>query len=80
MRCPRRCTDAQIVGILRDYQGGVMAKEVIGRHRNSIDTCLGWKRMHACRVVAEVHGLNTLKDENRWLKRIVDDHRLNYWP
>lgn len=77
MKATRKYTDEQIVAILQEHQGGVIAKEVIRRHGISLDTFYRWKRQYSGMSKAELQRLKGLEDENRRLKRMVADQALN---
>jgi putative transposase len=73
MTVPWKYTDDQIVAIPQEHAGGVTAKEVVRRHRISLDTFYRWERKCRAMGKAEVQRLKALEDENRRLKRIVAD-------
>lgn len=69
--------DDQVVAILQEHADGVMAKEIIRRHRISLGTLYRWKLKYTGLGKAEFQRLKALEDENRRLKGIVADLTLN---
>lgn len=68
-----RFSEQQIVGILREAQGGSAVKVVCARHNISVQTCYGWKRKYGGMDVSEARRLRALEEENARLKRLVAD-------
>jgi putative transposase len=72
-----RFTEAQIVGILKEQEGGQATKDVCCRHGISETTFYKWKAKFGGMEVSDVAKMRTLEDENRRLKRIVADQALH---
>ena len=63
----------QIIGVLRETQGGATVKEVCARHNIGEQTYYGWKRKYGDMEVDEARRLKGLEEENQRLKRLVAD-------
>jgi len=72
-----RFTEAQIVGILKEQEGGQATKDVCRRHGISETTFYKWKAKFGGMEVSDVAKMRALEDENRRLKRIVADQALH---
>ena len=68
-----RFSEQQIVGILREAQGGSGVKAVCAWHNVSVQTYYGWKRKYGGMQVDELRQARALAEENGRLKRIVAD-------
>ena len=68
-----RFSEQQIVGILREAQGGSGVKVVCARHNISVQTYYGWKRKYGGMDVSEARRMKVMEEENGRLKRIVAD-------
>ncbi len=66
-----RFSEQQIVGILREAQGGSGVKVVCARHNISVQTYYGWKRKYGGMDVSEARRLKAMEEENGRLKRLV---------
>ena len=73
----RRYTDEQIIGILKEHEAGVPAKELCRKHGMSDATFYKWKAKFSGMEVNEARRLRDLEDENRRLKRLVADLSLD---
>ena len=73
----RRFTDEQIIGVLKEHEAGVRAKELCRKHGMSDATCYKWKAKFSGMEVNEARRLRDLEDENRKLKRLVADLSLD---
>ena len=67
----RRFTDEQIIGVLKEHEAGVRAKELCRKHGMSDATFYKWKAKFSGMEVNEARRLRDLEDENRKLKRLV---------
>ena len=67
----RRYTDEQIIGILKEHEAGVTAKELCRKHGMSDATFYKWKAKFSGMEVNEARRLRDLEDENRRLKKLV---------
>ena len=68
-----RFTEEQVVGILREAQGGASIKAVCAKHNISEPTYYAWKRKYGGMEVSEARRLRGLEEENMRLKRLVAD-------
>ena len=68
-----RFSAEQIIGILREADGGQSAEAVCARHNVSRATFYGWKRKFGGMEVDEARRLRSLEEENGRLKRLVAD-------
>jgi putative transposase len=66
-------TVEQIIGILREAQGGNGVSETARRHNVSANTIYKWRRTYGDMEVAEARRLKQLAEENARLKRVVAD-------
>lgn len=66
-----RFTVEQIIGILREAEGGSTVKEVCARHNISDQTYYGWKRKYGNMELSDARRLKSLEEENGRLKRLV---------
>ena len=67
----------QIIGILKQYQGGRSAKELCRQYGFSDQTLKRWKAKYKGMHVEEAKRLKTLEDENRRLKHVVAELSLD---
>ena len=63
----------QIIGILRESEGGSTVKAVCAKHNIAEQTYYGWKRKYGGMEVDEARRLRGLEEENGRLKRLVAD-------
>ena len=73
----RRFTDEQIIGILKEHEAGITAKDLCRKHGMSDATFYKWKAKFSGLEVNEARRLRDLEDENRKLKRLVADLSLD---
>ena len=73
----RRFTDEQIIGILKENEGGVSVKELCRKYGMSDATYYKWKSKFSGMEVNEARRLRDLEDENRKLKKLVADLSLD---
>ena len=67
----RRFTEEQIIGVLKEGEAGVGAKELCRQHGICEQTYSRWKAKYGGLEVSEARRLRQLEDENRRLKHIV---------
>lgn len=67
----------QIIGILRQYEGGRSAKELCRQYGFSEQTLKRWKAKYKGMPVEEAKRLKALEDENRRLKQVVAELALD---
>ncbi len=68
-----RHSEEQIVGILREAQGGSSTKAVCAEHNISAQTLYNWKRKYGAMEVSDVRQMKAMVEENGRLKRIIAD-------
>jgi putative transposase len=68
-----RHKEEQIVGILREAQGGSTVKAVCAKHNISEQTLYNWKRKYGAMEVSDVRQMKAMAEENGRLKRIIAD-------
>lgn len=73
----RRFTDEQIIGILKEHEAGVAAKELCRKYGMSDASFYKWKAKFSGMEVNEARRLRDLEDENRRLKKLVADLSLD---
>lgn len=69
----RRFTEEQIIGILKEAEGGKHADELCREHGISKWTYYEWRKKYAGMTVSDAKKLRAFEEENRKLKRIVAD-------
>ncbi len=72
-----RYTEEQIIGILKQHEGGVKTADLCREHGISAATFYGWKSKYGGMEVGEAQRLKQLEDENRRLKHLVADLSLD---
>ena len=73
----RRPTTEQIIGILKQLDGGRTAAEVAREAGVSQHTIYAWKAKYGGLEVNEAEELRSLRDENNRLKKLVADLSLD---
>ena len=73
----RRFTDAQIVAIVQEAEGGTTGAEVCRRHGIASETLRRWRVKYRDLDVAAAQRLGALEDENRRLKKLVAELALD---
>ena len=72
-----RFTEAQIVGVLHEWEAGAKTAELVRRHGVTEQTLYRWRKKYGGMQVAEAKRLKALEEESRQLKRLVADQALN---
>ncbi len=72
-----RFTEEQIIGVLKEAEGGMKTTEICRQHGISAATYYKWKAKFGGLEVSEARRLRQLEDENRRLKHIVADLTLD---
>ena len=73
----RRYTDEQIIGILKEHEAGLTAKDLCRKYGMPDATFCKWKAKFSGMEVNEARRLRDLEDENRRLKKLVADLSLD---
>ena len=68
-----RFTEEQIIGVLREADGGRTIKEVSAAYNISEATFYAWRKKYGDMDVNEARKLRSLEEENRRLKNLVAD-------
>ncbi len=72
-----RFTEEQIIGILREQEGGSKTADVCRRHGISEATFYAWKSKFGGLDVSEARRLKSLEDENARLKKLLAEAMLD---
>ena len=72
-----RFTEEHIIGVLKEGEAGVAAKELCRKHGICDQTYYRWKAKYGGLEVSEARRLRQLEDENRRLKHIVAEQVLD---
>jgi len=72
-----RFGEEQIIGVLKEAEGGVKVAELCRRHGISDATFYNWRSRYGGLEVSELRRLRQLEEENRRLKSIVADQALD---
>jgi putative transposase len=73
----KRFSEEQIIGILKQAEGGLPLPELIRQHGICEGTYYRWKSKYGGMELSEAKRLKQLEDENRRLKRLVADQALD---
>jgi putative transposase len=73
----KRFSEEQIIGILKQAEGGLPLPELIRQHGICEGTYYRWKSKYGGLELNEAKRLKQLEDENRRLKRLVADQALD---
>ena len=73
----KRCSNNQIIRILKEAEGGMPAAEVGRNYGVSPQTVYRWKSKYGGLEVNELKRLKQLVQENRRLKKLVADQALD---
>ena len=72
-----RFTEEQIIGVLKEAEGGTKVIDVCRKYGISDATYYNWKAKYHGMEVNELKRLKQLEDENRKLKQLVADQALD---
>jgi putative transposase len=72
-----RYTEEQIIGILKQHQAGLGAKELCRKHGISDATFYKWRSKYGGMDVSDARKLKALEDENRKLKKLLAETLLD---
>ena len=73
----KRFSEEQIIGILKDAEGGTPVPELLRKHGIVQGTFYRWKAKYGGLELSEAKRLKQLEEENRRLKRLVADQALD---
>ncbi len=68
-----RFTEAQIMGVLRQAEGGLPVADICRDHGISIATFYKWRSKYGGMDASMISQMKSLEDENRRLKRMYAD-------
>ncbi len=66
-----RFTEEQIIGVLKEHQAGLSARELCRKHGISDATFYNWRSKFGGMEVSEAKRLKQLEDENAKLKKLL---------
>ena len=72
-----RFTTEQVIGILKEHEGGTKTADLARRHGVTEHTIYRWKAKYGGMDVSDAQRLKQLEDENRRLKHMVADQALD---
>jgi putative transposase len=72
-----RFSEEQIIGILREQEGGMTTADVCRRHGISSATFFKWKARFGGMDVSDARKLKALEDENAKLKKLLAEAMLD---
>jgi len=73
---PKRFTEEQIIGILKQAQVGMKIVDLCRTHGISDATFSNWRTKYGGMEVSDAKRLKVLEDENRKLKQLLADSML----
>lgn len=72
-----RYTEEQIIGILKEHQAGLAAKDLCRKHGISEATFYKWRSKYGGMEASDARKLKALEDENRKLKKLLAESVLD---
>ena len=72
-----RFSEEQIIGILKEHQAGLGAKELCRKHGISDATFYKWRSKFGGMEVSDARRLKTLESENAKLKKLLAEQMLD---
>ena len=72
-----RFSEEQIIGILKQAEAGVKARDLCRQHGISDHTYYRWKSKYGGMEVSEARRLKVLEEENRQLKQLLAEKELD---
>ena len=72
-----RFSAEQIIGILKEHQAGLGAKELCRKHGISDATFYKWRSKYGGMVVSHARRLKTLESENAKLKKMLAEQMMD---
>jgi putative transposase len=73
----KRFSEEQIIGMLKEADGGVPVRELVRRHGITEATWYRWKAKFGGMTLNDAKRLKGIEDENRRLKQIVAEQALD---
>ncbi len=73
----KRFTDEQIIGFLKQAEGGVPVKDLCRKHGFSDAAFYGWRRKFGGMEVSDARRLRELEAENGKLKKLLAESALD---
>jgi putative transposase len=72
-----RYNEEQIIGILKEHQAGLSARDLCRKHGVSDATFYKWRSKYGGLEVSDARRLKALEDENRKLKKLLAESLLD---
>jgi putative transposase len=72
-----RFSEEQIIGILKEHQAGLSAKELCRKHGISDATFYKWRSKYGGMEVSDARRLKTLESENAKLKKMLAEQMMD---
>tara|TARA_R110002020_G_scaffold192709_3_gene392889 strand:- start:116 stop:382 length:267 start_codon:yes stop_codon:yes gene_type:complete len=72
-----RFSEEQIIGILKEHQAGLGAKELCRKHGASDATFYKWRSKYGGMEVSDAKKLKALEAENAKLKKLLAEQRMD---
>lgn len=72
-----RFSEEQIIGILKEHQAGLGAKELCRKHGVSDATFYKWRSKYGGMEVSDAKKLKALEVENAKLKKLLAEHMMD---
>jgi len=72
-----RFREEQIIGILKEHQAGLSAKDLCRKHGISDATFYKWRSRYGGMEVSDARRLKTLESENAKLKKMLAEQMLD---
>ena len=72
-----RFTEEQIIGVLKEHQAGLSAKELCRKHGISDATFYKWRSKYGGMEVSDARRLKSLEAENAKLKKLLAEQMLD---
>ena len=72
-----RFSEEQIIGILKEHQAGLVAKELCRKHGISDATFYKWRSKYGGMEVSDARRLKTLEAENAKLKKMLAEQMMD---
>ena len=72
-----RFSESQIVGILKESEGGIPAAEILRTHRISQGTFYKWRSKYGGMDASMISQMKALEEENRRLKKMYAEAQMS---